>query len=556
MLNDDQKLKTALQTYLEESDGITVSMPSEVVHALLSRARSEAVAAPIDMVLLCPKCNFQHIDAPDEPGTAMAGIPRWTNPPHRSHQCHSCGHVWRPADVETNGVAAVNTKGKRDSAIVASVDRAAAAVPAAIWKTTHKAVCVPITEDKEVADQWKANGYEVIAYSTNPAPQAALRMTRQALYDLIHGMLMEHGLSYTCDASDEKYPLVDKLSAPGDSTTKTGKDEVAFLAEAVLDVLPTTVTVSNPVAEAPQLAPQRPTDPMRDEPAFWLNASEVAWLARTPGVGASIHVHREGGGSKVPAYFSAQCGQRAGESEEIAEGIEIIDNLIDSVTAHGNYSPEATISFLSQARQCFKSASQSSAKAPTGGERTIDEQAAVKFYRDNPSVALVDLKQRLHGVAPQRAEPVAAAPCDWDLDAAIEALQDFPKGSIWYEFLELLGTDPTSGPVYRLTVQGRAMLDQLKSAYFPVVGAQELEEAARYRAIKPYLRIEDVGDEEFVFGLRVAGDSLEEDVSRLITWKRRDEASVDAAINALTAVSKPQAPEQAANAAIMEKNAC
>lgn len=31
------------------------------------------------------------------------------------------------------------------------------------WKTTHKAVCVPITEDLAVAEMWKANGYEVIA---------------------------------------------------------------------------------------------------------------------------------------------------------------------------------------------------------------------------------------------------------------------------------------------------------------------------------------------------------------------------------------------------------
>lgn len=34
-----------------------------------------------------------------------------------------------------------------------------------IWKTTHKAVCVPLTEDREVAEQWRANGYEVIEFS-------------------------------------------------------------------------------------------------------------------------------------------------------------------------------------------------------------------------------------------------------------------------------------------------------------------------------------------------------------------------------------------------------
>lgn len=53
---------------------------------------------PIDMVLYCPKCGKQHIDAPDE------RTPDWTNPPHKSHLCHGCGHIWRPSDTPTNGV--------------------------------------------------------------------------------------------------------------------------------------------------------------------------------------------------------------------------------------------------------------------------------------------------------------------------------------------------------------------------------------------------------------------------------------------------------------------
>lgn len=65
---------------------------------------------PIDIVLHCPACGLQHIDAP---------TPGWTNEPHRSHLCHGCGHIWRPADVPTNGVPAVKTKGKADSPIVA-----------------------------------------------------------------------------------------------------------------------------------------------------------------------------------------------------------------------------------------------------------------------------------------------------------------------------------------------------------------------------------------------------------------------------------------------------
>ncbi len=68
--------------------------------------------APIDMVLYCPKCGMQHVDADESQelsigGTLESGTVRigWDNPPHRSHLCHGCGHVWRPSDHPTNGVA-------------------------------------------------------------------------------------------------------------------------------------------------------------------------------------------------------------------------------------------------------------------------------------------------------------------------------------------------------------------------------------------------------------------------------------------------------------------
>jgi hypothetical protein len=63
---------------------------------------------PIDVVIHCPACGLQHVDAP-APGNG------WSNPPHRSHLCAGCGTVWRPADVPTNGVAAVQTRGKADT---------------------------------------------------------------------------------------------------------------------------------------------------------------------------------------------------------------------------------------------------------------------------------------------------------------------------------------------------------------------------------------------------------------------------------------------------------
>lgn len=91
----------------------------------------------IDMVLHCPKCGLQHIDKDNSEDlrieAAELGVDRegerrlerwieereWPNPPHRSHLCQNrkCGHIWRPADVPTNGVAAIKTAGTKDDPI-------------------------------------------------------------------------------------------------------------------------------------------------------------------------------------------------------------------------------------------------------------------------------------------------------------------------------------------------------------------------------------------------------------------------------------------------------
>jgi hypothetical protein len=77
---------------------------------------------PIDMVLLCPKCHRKHIDKPDplsckncgrlisshgkEENILPCDTPEpWINGPHKKHRCLDCGHVWKPANVPTNGVA-------------------------------------------------------------------------------------------------------------------------------------------------------------------------------------------------------------------------------------------------------------------------------------------------------------------------------------------------------------------------------------------------------------------------------------------------------------------
>jgi len=73
----------------------------------LPRGAQVLLRPPIDMILFCPKCHKQHLDAPNTDKN-------WTNPPHRSHECQFCGYIWRPADVATNGVTAIATRGERD----------------------------------------------------------------------------------------------------------------------------------------------------------------------------------------------------------------------------------------------------------------------------------------------------------------------------------------------------------------------------------------------------------------------------------------------------------
>lgn len=109
------------------NDGYGPFAFARAFHAALDRI--DELEAPINMVLYCPNCGMQHVDKPDdrckmgggcdESGRCYAesqGVPerceRWTNPPHRSHLCHACGTIWRPADVPTNGVAELKTQGK------------------------------------------------------------------------------------------------------------------------------------------------------------------------------------------------------------------------------------------------------------------------------------------------------------------------------------------------------------------------------------------------------------------------------------------------------------
>lgn len=85
--------------------------------------------------------------------------------------------------------------------------------------------------------------------------------------------------------------------------------------------------------------------------------------------------------------------------------------------------------------------------------------------------AIKAMQRDAAALADHRAQAGAKRLTDWDQDAAIEALSTLPPRSlIFQEFLEKVAVDPTSGPVYRLTFQGRATLERLRSAFFPVMG--------------------------------------------------------------------------------------
>lgn len=119
--NFGQALADALVDMHTGADGATLDwFDARNVDQLVSRVLR--ALPPIDMVLHCPKCHMQHIDAPEphmraapDGGLILSGDPSWNNPPHRSHLCHGCRHIWRPADVPTNGVHAITTRGKNDN---------------------------------------------------------------------------------------------------------------------------------------------------------------------------------------------------------------------------------------------------------------------------------------------------------------------------------------------------------------------------------------------------------------------------------------------------------
>jgi len=131
--------------------------------------------APLDMILYCPNCGKQHIDAEESGASWRARSderdrgPRWTNPPHRSHLCQDCGCIWRPADVATNGVESIKTEGKADTWLVKAEEIQAqpAPTPAGVldgWPELRKWLIElassrfssPCFEDARQCPEWRA----------------------------------------------------------------------------------------------------------------------------------------------------------------------------------------------------------------------------------------------------------------------------------------------------------------------------------------------------------------------------------------------------------------
>lgn len=81
----------------------TVSDGLALIGASRTPRSAIAESAPIDMLMFCPRCQMQHVDAPEpEKG--------WTNPPHATHTCKGCGLNWRPSNALTNGVAGLSSQ--------------------------------------------------------------------------------------------------------------------------------------------------------------------------------------------------------------------------------------------------------------------------------------------------------------------------------------------------------------------------------------------------------------------------------------------------------------
>lgn len=142
----------------------------------IDQPREPADFRPIPMILFCPSCGVQHVDAP-APHKVMCSAfvnlrnvctcGAWTNPPHRSHLCGSCNHVWRPADVPTTGVADIQTHGKADGPQVRGRITFASATEMPVWRHNKRGTVVEEIGRGELQSSGELRPYEgtrMVAY--------------------------------------------------------------------------------------------------------------------------------------------------------------------------------------------------------------------------------------------------------------------------------------------------------------------------------------------------------------------------------------------------------
>lgn len=149
MVADRDRVYAELQDVLETGTVLPVELIAKARHWRslcegLGKQIEQERARPVDMLLFCPKCVTQHIDAPN-------AEKNWTNPPHRSHECQACQHVWRPADVATNGVAEIKTRGERDGSAVPDHEASPIDVSAERLASSHGEDWTSMT----AVDQWR-----------------------------------------------------------------------------------------------------------------------------------------------------------------------------------------------------------------------------------------------------------------------------------------------------------------------------------------------------------------------------------------------------------------
>lgn len=187
---------------------------------------------PVPMVLHCPACGTQHVDAPEPENN-------WTNPPHRSHRCGACQTIWRPADIPTTGVAAIKTRGQADNfdgeRLTASIVAMARADAVGQIEAEHTRE----VERRRAAEaalrsvrKWLQAELENAVHNNTTAPHAADFATRRAAVLIdeglgneipeIEGLLAEIGsvLADTCAPSNPEAAMAERKPAevwpPGD----------------------------------------------------------------------------------------------------------------------------------------------------------------------------------------------------------------------------------------------------------------------------------------------------------------------------------------------------